>query len=109
MSIPDIEVKVVCPLGMNSCREIKNNEILQCAWYVQIAGKTPQSEEIINEWKCAMAWQPILMIENAQTNRGQTQAITMFRDAVLVQNEKMMAQIPLSKDIKFIEAEDATN
>ena len=30
-----------------------------------------------------MTWQPILLVENAQTNRGQTQALESFRNEVV--------------------------
>ena len=74
-----MEIISVCPLG-GTCEEAKDGAIHRCAWYTQIAGKNPQNGEDINEWKCAMAWMPLLMIENAQTNRGQTAAIESFRN-----------------------------
>ena len=78
-----IEIKVTCPLG-HTCEKVVDGAIERCAWYTNIQGKDPQSEEIIDQGKCAMAWQPILLIENAQTNRGQTQALESFRNEVVV-------------------------
>ena len=74
-----MEIKIICPLG-SECEEIKDNTLHRCRWYANIKGKHPQSEEVIDQWDCAMVWLPILLIENAQTNRGQTQALESFRN-----------------------------
>lgn len=64
----------------SECEEIKDNTQHRCAWYVQLSGKHPQSDKQIDEWGCAMSWLPILLIENAQTNRAQSTAIESFRN-----------------------------
>ncbi len=74
-----MDVEYFCPLGAN-CEGIKDNQISRCRWYVALKGKDPQSEQYIDKWGCAIEWLPILLIENAQTNRGQTQALEMFRN-----------------------------
>jgi len=74
-----IEVETTCPLG-HTCEEAVDGRLRRCAWYTRISGKHPQSEEVVDEWCCAIAWQPILMVEMAQTNRGQTQAIEILRE-----------------------------
>lgn len=74
-----IEIKEFCPLG-HECESIKDNTLYRCKWYKHVAGKHPQSEEIIDEWDCAVAWGPTLMTEVAQTNRGQTHALESFRN-----------------------------
>ncbi len=75
-----------CPLG-NKCEEIKDGELHKCNWLVHIAGKDPQSHKQMDESRCAMAWVPILLVENARTNRGQTQAIEMLRNIVSEGNQ----------------------
>lgn len=77
-----MEIKMTCPLGAE-CEEIKDNQIRRCRWYVCLKGKDPQSEKEIDEWGCSMAWLPVLLIENAQTNRGQTQALESFRNEMV--------------------------
>ncbi len=76
-----MKIKQTCPLG-NDCETIKDNQIYRCRWYIALKGKDPQSEKEIDEWGCAMSWLPILLVENAQTNRGQTQALESFRNEV---------------------------
>jgi len=88
----DIQTIITCPLG-SKCREVKDNKVHQCAWYVKLYGKDPQSDKKIDEWRCAMSWMPIMMVENAQTNRGQTQAIETFRNAVVNQNNVLQRTI----------------
>lgn len=75
-----------CPLG-SVCEEIKDNKLHRCRWYVCLAGKDPQSEKEIDEWGCAMEWMPLMMVEVAQTNRGQTQALCSMRDETVSRQE----------------------
>ena len=79
-----MEIKLDCPLG-SKCEEIKNNEIHRCRAYIEIAGQDYQGNET-KERKCSVfEWQPILLLEIARTNRGQTSAIESFRNAATLQ------------------------
>lgn len=80
-----IEVILTCPLG-SDCEKIVDGKIHRCRWYTRIAGKNPQTDEDVDEWNCAIAWSPILLVENANTNRGQTAAIESFRNEVVNQS-----------------------
>lgn len=82
MSNGDIEVVRTCPLG-HKCQEVKDNKIHRCMWYTKIQGMNPQTGEEIDEWNCAMGWIPILLIENSNTNRGQTSALESFRNEMV--------------------------
>jgi len=82
-----LEIEYTCPLG-SECETIKDNKIYRCAWYTHVVGKHPQTGEETNDWSCAIAWMPTLQIEQARTNRGQTDALESFRnEAVKGQNE----------------------
>ena len=74
-----LEVELTCPLG-STCEEVKDGKIHRCMWYTKVVGKNPQTEEQIDEWKCAIAWMPILQVETSQTNRRQTHALESFRN-----------------------------
>jgi hypothetical protein len=77
-----IESKENCPLdGFNPCRQI------ECAWFMKIKGKDPQSEKEIEEWRCSIAWMPMLMIENSQQQRGTQAAVDSFRNEMVKANE----------------------
>ena len=77
-----MEIKEICPLGAE-CEEAKDNKIYRCAWYTCLKGKDPQSEKEIDEWGCSLKWLPVLLVENAQTNRGQTTALESFRNEMV--------------------------
>ena len=85
-----MDIEITCPLG-SKCEEIRDNRVHRCAWYTCIKGKDPQSEETLDEWRCAIAWMPILQVETAQTNRGQTQALESFRNEMVDQNGHFLA------------------
>jgi hypothetical protein len=80
-----IEFCLICPLGVQDCEYTKDGKNYRCRWYVPLAGKDPQSGEMIDEWKCAIAWGPIMSVEIANTNRGQTSAIESLRNETVNQ------------------------
>jgi hypothetical protein len=74
-----MEIKTTCPLG-SQCEEIKDNQMHRCAWYTKLVGKNPNTGEDVDDWSCAIAFMPMLQIEMANTNRGQTAALESFRN-----------------------------
>jgi hypothetical protein len=48
-----------------------------------VRGKNPQSEEMIDDWRCAVALLPMLLVENAQMTRQGTAAMETFRNGVV--------------------------
>lgn len=76
-----------CPLGAK-CEEVKGQILFRCPWFIKLRGKDPQSEQEIDDWKCAIAWQPILAIENAQQSRQTGAAVESLRNEMVKgQNE----------------------
>jgi hypothetical protein len=77
-----IEAKPNCPLdSFNPCRQ------LDCAWFMKIRGKNPNSGEEVDEWGCSMAWLPVLIIENSQKQRETGAAVESFRNEMVKSNE----------------------
>jgi hypothetical protein len=77
-----IEPKNNCPLdGFKPCRQ------LDCAWFLQIQGKNPNTGKDIDEWGCSMSWLPIMMIENSQMQRQTGAAVESFRNEMVKNNE----------------------
>ena len=91
-----MEVHTTCPLG-SKCEEIKGNALYRCAWYVQLSGTDSQGNEH-DSWKCAIAWQPILQIETAATNRGQTAALESMRNET-VKRQDVALQMAYNKEL----------
>jgi hypothetical protein len=77
-----IEPKANCPL--NSFEPCKQ---LDCAWFLKIRGRNPNTGDDVDDWGCAMAWLPILLIENAQMSRQTGSAVESFRNEMVRANE----------------------
>lgn len=78
-----------CPLIKKDCIQ------MQCAWFTQVRGVNPNSGKEVDEWACAIAWMPMLMIENSQQQRSTGAAIESFRNDMVKANEetKMLAMV----------------
>ena len=86
-----MEIKTTCPLG-HECEKAIDGHMERCAWYVEISGIHPQTGVETREWKCAMAWLPILTLESARTNRGQTAALESFRNEMVEAQKRLAPQ-----------------
>jgi hypothetical protein len=62
---------------------------MNCWKWIQIMGHDPNTGEQLNQWKCADAWMPTLLIENSQQQRQTGAAVESFRNAVV-----QAAQVP---------------
>ena len=77
-----IEAKANCPLdGFKPCRQ------LECAWFMKVVGTNPNTGKEVEDWGCAMAWMPMLMIENSQQQRSTSAAVESFRNEMVKNNE----------------------
>lgn len=85
-----METKLFCPLG-SQCEEAKDGAVHRCMWYTQVRGIHPQTGEEIDEWNCAMAWIPILTIDNSQQSRATGAAVESFRNEMVEGNNLLMA------------------
>lgn len=88
-------VKTTCPLGHKCQKYDETGLIEQCAWYITLAGRHPQTGEEIHDSKCAIAWGPIIGLEQANTNRGQTAALESFRNEVVLASIQPRLPIPI--------------
>lgn len=57
-----MDIEYTCPLG-HKCEQIVDGKLQRCAWYVKMYGSDPQTGQHIEDSKCSMAWQPLLMVE----------------------------------------------
>ena len=87
-----LEVKTTCPLG-SECEKIVDGVIHRCAWYVTIKGKNPQDNTDIDESRCAIAWQPILAIEQTATAVHTNQSIQSMRNETIKRQEIAMGAL----------------
>ena len=87
-----IEIEPNCPLNnFEPCR--KNS----CAWFTQVRGTNPNTGADVDEWGCAVAWLPLMLIENAQQQKHAGAAVESFRNEVVRQTDKFVhaAQLQL--------------
>ena len=76
-----LEVKDNCPLnGFKKCKKF------DCAWFIQIKGNHPQTGAEVDEYGCAMAMMPLLMIENSRQTNQAGAAIESFRNEMVKSN-----------------------
>jgi len=73
-----MDIRTTCPLG-HQCEVSKDGYVERCAWFTELSGTTADGDAI-DDWKCAIAWQPILQVETSMTNKGQTEAIESMRN-----------------------------
>jgi hypothetical protein len=77
-----IEPKSNCPLhNFEPCKQT------ECAWFIQVRGTNPNTGAEVDEWACAIAWMPMLMIENSQQQRSTGAAVESFRNEMVKANE----------------------
>jgi hypothetical protein len=85
-----------CPLNnFEPCKE------LECAWFIQVQGKNPNTGEDLNEWGCSMAWLPLMMIENSQQQRQTGAAVESFRNEMVKANNNTLELINSTSNLNL--------
>lgn len=96
-----LKVEENCPLnGFKKCKQFK------CAWFVQMKGTNPNDGKEVDEFGCAMAWLPMLLVENAMQARQTGSAVESFRNEMVKANESNQNILELSK---FLELKSKNN
>jgi len=98
---------MACPYNGKACVEgvrsdFPPNEVgqkLKCRMWVGVAGKLPDSEEIVNHEDCAFAWQVTTHIEMSQTNRFVSASSDKFANKV---QDAVGAYNALSKSLRSV-------
>ena len=81
-----IKTVITCPLG-SECEKVVDGELHRCAWYVSLEGQHPQDGTRISESKCAMAWQPLLMVESTRESSRIGASVQSLRNETLRQQK----------------------
>jgi len=80
-----LKVELSCPLG-HKCETAVGNTIPRCPWFTKLSGQHPTTGEQLDEHGCAMAWLPVLLVENARVSRGTSAAVESFRNEMVAAN-----------------------
>lgn len=81
--IPKAKQGQVCPLHRKDVSKVCH----VCPMWIQIRGNHPQTGEKVDDWRCSLAWMPVLMIETAQQTRQAGAAIESFRNEMVEAND----------------------
>lgn len=79
-----------CPLLKKPCIGLK------CAWFTKVTGYDMNSGTEVDEWKCAVTWLPVLLIETSGQVRQGAAATESFRNEMVQLSTKSITQL---KDI----------
>ena len=72
-----VESGDICPLMGKKCIG------LECSWFTKVIGHNPQTGKEVEEWACAVAWLPMLLVENSQKTRESGAAVESFRNEIV--------------------------
>jgi hypothetical protein len=97
VKIPHADEGAICPLHRVDMSEVCH----KCPWWTRIVGKNPQSEEMLDDWRCAVALLPMLLIENAQMQRQTGAAMETFRNDVV---KSVITAVQIAADGRVINA-----
>ena len=95
-----IKAGTYCPLIQGDCKK------LECVWFTQIAGTHPQTGEQFDEWGCAVAWKPLLSIENTKRLNEVGGAIESFRNATV---DTLSPVVPVAQEFKPLQINESNN
>jgi hypothetical protein len=93
------DAKILCPLMGGECVEdgaIRDGELVACRFWVTVHGLHPQTGEQLNTGDCAMAWTPVLLIENSKVNRETGAAVESFRNEMVQANESSQRMLQVA-------------
>ncbi len=88
--------KILCPMMGSECIEdgaVGDGGLVACRFWVYVHGQNPQTGETTKNGDCALAWLPVLLIENSKVNRETGAAVESLR------NENVSSASQLSQAI----------
>lgn len=76
-----LERENFCPLVKEKCLGLK------CTFFTKVEGYDMNTGNRVDEWNCAVAWIPMLLIENSGMQRQTGAAVESFRNEMVKANE----------------------
>jgi hypothetical protein len=92
-------MKKQCPLIKAECLEHG------CEFYIHLVGSNPQTGLPTDEWKCAVAWLPILLVENANMTRQATASTDKVASEVRNHHATFFKALSLPRQQRLLDAE----
>lgn len=78
----ELQIGEFCPLIKKDCIQLK------CKFFCKIAGYNKNTGKDVEEWNCALAFLPMLLIENAGVSRETGAAVESFRNEMVKDNQQ---------------------
>jgi hypothetical protein len=75
--------KHLCPLMKDKAGNAQPCIALDCKWFIQIRGQDPQTGKEVDQWDCAIAWLPTLLINTARETRQGAAATESMRNEMV--------------------------
>lgn len=103
------DAKILCPMMGGECIEdgsIRDGELVACRFWVHVHGKNPQTGEDIRNGDCAIAWTPMLLIENSKVNRETGAAVESLRNENVTTGQQItgaLMQVATAKNAGLLE------
>jgi hypothetical protein len=97
--VNELPRRQTCPLG-HECERIVDGAIETCAWYISIVGVHPQTGEEKDEKGCAMAWQPVIMLETNKELRDTAASVQSLRNELTKRIDRAMMGVNVEKSIE---------
>lgn len=83
-------------MGGKPCVEdgaIVDGELVACRFWVHVQGQNPQTGETVSNGDCAIAWMPVLLIENSKVNRETGAAVESMRNESVTTGQQITAAL----------------
>ena len=96
----------LCPMLKKDCVG------LTCAWFTKVVGYDTNTGKEVEDYQCAIAWLPMLLIENSGQQRQTGAAVESFRNEMVKANEMSTQLMIMASGIqtpKMIEVQDAND
>jgi hypothetical protein len=103
------DAKILCPMMGGECIEdgsIRDGELVACRFWVHVHGKNPQTGEDVRNGDCAIAWTPMLLIENSKVNRETGAAVESLRNENVTTGQQItgaLMQVATAKNAGLLE------
>jgi hypothetical protein len=88
--IPRADEGLICPLHKKDMSEVCH----KCPWWYRIRGNNSNTGEEVDDWRCALSWLPMLLIEGAQQSRQTGAAVESMRNEIVA---RMDNQAPIRR------------
>lgn len=79
---------LVCPLHKKPMAEVCHT----CPFWTQVRGINPNTGQEVDDWRCAISWLPMLLIENSQQSRSAGAAVESMRNEIVKRMDQQVGR-----------------